>query len=204
MHFLVLWHEVVPPLLRVLQLLLQITLEVFLKLFRYTRELFNVSQLLLQFPPLFIDASCDSRPHPRGPFPLSTPPPTRFLSWMEVLALDSFPFLLLQGFKPWPEAPCLLPPYFWTFCLPHRLTSKSPLIILQSLRPPPACTSHATTLGCHGSTACSATSSTHSTENRIYTSTPFFHQSRPPSPRLSLLVLSPGSTNPFSAFGNHP
>ena len=42
----------------------------------------------------------------------------------------------------------------------------------------------------------------HLTPNRICKSTPFFHQSRSHSPRLLLLVLSPGSTNTFSAFEN--
>ena len=94
----------------------------------------------------------------------------------------------------WPEVPCSLPPNLWSSCLSFHLMSRSPRTILHSLRQPPACTSHATTLGCHGGTACSATSSTHSTQNRIYTSTLFFHQLRPHSPRLTLLVLSPGST----------
>ena len=41
------------------------------------------------------------------------------------------------------------------------------------------------------------------TLSRIYSSTPFFHQTRSLSPRLFLHVLSPGSTNPSLRLQNH-
>ena len=157
----------------------------FLKLFRDTPELFNISQLLIL------------EVHLHTPTLL----PGRILSLMEALA-----FLELLHLSPFPrpqawlEAPYSLPPSFCSSLLPLRSTLRSPQTIHQSLRRSLACTSLADLLGCHDSSARNATLSTHSTPNRIYTSTPSAHQSRPHSPILFLHVLYLGSTNPFSAF----
>ena len=113
------------------------------------------------------------------------------LALLGLLHLPSFP-------RPQslPEAPDFLPPSFCSAFLRLYSMSRSLWTILQSLRRSPACTSLADLLGCHDSSACNATSSTHSTLYRIYMSTPFSHQSRPHSPRLFLHALCTGSTNP--------
>ena len=57
--------------------------------------------------------------------------------------------------------------------------------------------------GCCCTNACNATSTTQWIRNRIYRSIPSSHRSRWHPPALFPHVLSPGSTNFFSAFGNH-
>ena len=77
-----LWHEVMPPLLHLLQMLLQVILQAVLKLFRHTREFFNAATFSFAHPTSFC-----SRSHPRHQFPIL--PPRHFLFSVEGLALSA-------------------------------------------------------------------------------------------------------------------
>ena len=188
-----------PPLLHFLLLLQQVTLEAFLNLLRQTRE-FSISRnsfCNFFFCSSNFFAALDLLLHVHLHSPL-------FLHATSSPGRKALPSLgssssSLQGFQPGPKLliSCL------DFPSSSSLTSKALRTILHSFRRSPACTSHAELLGCHGSSACNATSSTHSTLSRIYTSHPFSHQSRSHSPGLFLHALYPGSTNPSYEFGNH-